>query len=190
MRRKVPDCLGAGASRRRHRDCLWDSVGLNCGQMDPSHFQFNVFSLGLGLVQPKLLLGTYLIPKSTRWDLNLGPGDCVSPARGIRSREGAERRENGGMLRVGQRCGTHHLAGSAHTWLRYQAVAAVIGGIRRKTCWPPPQRFSIGFGTRSLFSSPNLEPPGAKYRLKRRLITFLRVVRQAVIGRRAHGFGL
>lgn len=65
----------------------------------------------------------------------------------------------------------------------------VIGGIRRKTCWPPPQRFSIGFGTQPLFCSPNLEPLGDKYRLKRRLITVLRVVRQTVIGRRAHGFG-
>lgn len=34
MRRKVPDFLGAGASRCHHQDCLWDSVRLNHSQMD------------------------------------------------------------------------------------------------------------------------------------------------------------
>lgn len=50
-----------------------------------------------------------------------------------------------------------------------------------KSRWPPPQRFSIGFSTQSLFCSPNLELLGDKYRLKRRLITVLRVVRQRLL---------
>lgn len=58
----------------------------------------------------------------------------------------------------------------------------MIGTIRRKTRSPPPQRLSIGCSTKSLFCSPNLEPLSAKSRLKRRLITVLRVVRKMVIG--------
>lgn len=82
---------------------------------------------------------------------------------------------------------THYLAGSPYPWLRPKAVVVVIGGIR-KTSWSHPQWAWIGLHTQSLFYSLNLEPLSDKSRLQRRLITVLCVVRQTVIGHRAHGF--
>lgn len=133
-------------------------------------------------------------PKPTRWELNLEIRVCAWVSRG----EFASKREPGvtdgpGAARVGNSGPasgeTHHLAGSPRSSLTPQAVAVVIGDTRWKSRWPQSQPVWIGFRAQSLFYSPNPVPLSDKSRLKRRLITVLRVVRQTMIGRSAQGFG-
>lgn len=156
-------------------------------------FLFAVFTLDFGLVQPKEPLGILSFPTSMKWELKSPtPYLCVfskgnSPREkspgSLKGREPRGWKNPSGLANGGKAALRARLSGA----LRLHTVVVVIGGIRRKARLPKPQRVLIGCSEQLYFYSPNLERFSDKSRPKRHLLTVVRVVRQRVIGQRAHG---